>query len=179
MLRKRGRAKLNVLCHTFSCSGFLSRYSDVSAIQCQLNDFSSLYSGTHDFDRLYYYSIPQYCDNNFDNFVDDSLADFDESVNFLNFSVDNAPHVSLNRPFEVSHQENSHSNNNRHFDRHFDKQQRKRSYRRDSHQSDRLHPMHHPIDLSSRTDTPIDEINLLSKGPSFCPIPRDINWYKC
>ena len=29
-------------------------------------------------------------------------------------------------------------------------------------------------DLSSRTDTPIDEINLLGKGPSFCPIPRDI-----
>ena len=33
--------------------------------------------------------------------------------------------------------------------------------------------------MSSRTDTPIDEVNLLSKGPSFCPIPRDINWYKC
>ena len=27
--------------------------------------------------------------------------------------------------------------------------------------------------------TAVDEINLLSKGPSFCPIPRDINWYKC
>ena len=33
--------------------------------------------------------------------------------------------------------------------------------------------------MSSRTDTPVDEANLLSKGPSFCPIPRDINWYKC
>ena len=33
--------------------------------------------------------------------------------------------------------------------------------------------------MSSGTDTPVDEINLLSKGPSFCPIPRDINWYKC
>ena len=48
-----------------------------------------------------------------------------------------------------------------------------------SHQSDRLHPTHHPIDLSSRTDSPVDEINLLSKRPSFWPIPRDINWYKC
>ena len=46
-----------------------------------------------------------------------------------------------------------------------DKQQRKRSYRRGSHQSDRLHPTHHPIDLSSRTDTQVDEINLLGKGP--------------
>ena len=56
---------------------------------------------------------------------------------------------------------------------------RKHPYRRGSHQSDRLHPTHRPIDLSSKTDTPVDEINLLSKGPSFCPIPRDINWYKC
>ena len=35
------------------------------------------------------------------------------------------------------------------------------------------------IDLSSRNDTHTDEIRLLSKGPSFCPIPRDINWHKC
>ena len=97
--------------------------------------------------------------------MDDSLADFEESVNFFNFSVDHAPHVSLNQPFEVLHQENSRSNNNRHFD----KQHRKRSYRRGSHQSDRLHPTHHPIDLSGRTDTLVDEINLLSKGPSFVP----------
>ena len=82
--------------------------------------------------------------------------------------------MSLNQPFEVSHQENSRSSNNRHFD----KQQRKRSYHRGS-QSDRLHRTHHPIDLSSRTDTPADEINLLSKVLSFCPIPRDIKWYKC
>ena len=41
--------------------------------------------------------------------------------------------------------------------------------------SDRLHTTHHPIDLASRTDTPINEINLLSKGPSFYPIPRSIN----
>ena len=63
--------------------------------------------------------------------MDDSLADFEESVNFFNFSVDHAPHVSLNQPFEVFHQENSRGNNNRHFD----KQHRKRSYRRGSHQS--------------------------------------------
>ena len=107
--------------------------------------------------------------------MDDSLADFEESVNFFNFSVDHAPHASLNQPFEVLHQENSRSNNNRHFD----KLHRKRSYRRGSHQSDRLHPTHHHIDLSGRTDTLVDEINLLSKGPSFCPIPRNINWYKC
>ena len=94
-------AKLNVLCHKFSGSRFLSRYSNVSVIQCQLNDFSRLYSGAHNFNRFYSglscYSNPHYCDNNFDNFVDDSLADFDESVNFFNFSVDNAPHVSLNQ----------------------------------------------------------------------------------
>ena len=129
----------------------------------------------HDYKRFYNCSIPQYCDNNFDNFVDDSLADFEESVNFSNFSVDHAPHVSLNQPFEVLHQENSHSDNNRHFD----KQHGKRSDHRSSHQSDRLHPLHHPIDLSNRTGTAVDEINLLSKGPSFFPILRDINWYKC
>ena len=33
--------------------------------------------------------------------------------------------------------------------------------------------------MSSGTDPPVDEINLLSKGPSFCPIPIDVNWYKC
>ena len=44
---------------------------------------------------------------------------------------------------------------------------------------DRPHPMHYPIDLSSRNVTHTEEINLLSKGPSFCPIPRDINWHKC
>ena len=179
MLKKRGLAKLNVLCRKFSGSRFLSRYGNVSAIQCQLNDFSRLYSEAHNFDRFYsglsYYSNPHYCDNNFDNFVDDNLADFDESVNFFNFSVDIAPHVTLSQPFKALHQENSQSSNNRHFD----KQQRKPSYRRNSHESDRLHPMHHPIDLSSRTDTPINEINLLSKGQSFCTIPRDINWHKC
>ena len=103
------------------------------------------------------------------------LQTLKSQLTFFNFSVDHAPHVSLNQPFEVLHQENSRSNNNRHFD----KQQRKRSYRRSSHQSDRLHPTHHPIDLFSGTDTLVDEINLLSKGPSFCPIPKDINWYKC
>ena len=151
----------------FSRNKFFSRYSDVSAMQRQHNDFFRFHSRAHDFKRFDYCSIRQYCDNNFDNFVDDSLADFEESVNCFNYSVDHAPHVSLNQPFEVLHKENSRGNNHGHFD----KQHRKRSYRRGSHQSDRLHPTHHPIDLSSRTDTPVDEINLLSKGPSFCPIP--------
>ena len=117
-------------------------------MQRQHNDFFRFHSRAHDIKRFCYYSIPQYCDDNFDNFVDDSFADFEESVNFFNFSVDHAPRVSLNQPFEVLHQENSSSNNNRHFD----KQHRKRSYRRVSHQSD--------IDLSSGTDTPVDEIVL-------------------
>ena len=38
--------------------------------------------------------------------------------------------------------------------------------------------MHYPIDLSSRNVTHTEEISLLSKGPSFCPIPRDIKWHK-
>ena len=74
-----------------------------------LNVSSRLYSGAHNFDRFYsglsYYSSLHYCDYHFDNFVDDNLADFDESVNFFNFSVDNAPHVSLSQPFEALHQE--------------------------------------------------------------------------
>ena len=73
------------------------------------------------------------------------------------------------------YQENSRSSSNRHFD----KQQRRRSYRRNSRKSDRLHPTHRPIDFSGRSDTPKDKIYLLSKGPSFCPIPKDINWHKC
>ena len=96
--QRRGRAKLIVLRRKFSCNKFLSRYSDVSAKQRQHNDFCRFHSRAHDFKRFYYCSIPQYCDNNFDNFVDDSLADFEESVNFLNFSFDHVPHVSLNQP---------------------------------------------------------------------------------
>ena len=38
---------------------------------------------------------------------------------------------------------------------------------------------HCPIDLSSRSGALIDEATLLSKGSSFCPVPRDINWHKC
>ena len=39
--------------------------------------------------------------------------------------------------------------------------------------------MHYPIDLSSGNVIHRHEISLLNKGPSFCPIPRDINWHKC
>ena len=42
-----------------------------------------------------------------------------------------------------------------------------------------FHSTHCPIDLSSRNGAPVDETTLLSKGPSFCPVPRDINWHKC
>ena len=66
---------------------------------------------------LSYYSNPHHCDNNFDNFVDDNLADFDESAYFFNFSADIAPHVSLNLPLKALHQENSRNGNNRHFDK--------------------------------------------------------------
>ena len=100
MLRKRGRAKLNVLRRKFSGSRFLSRYGNVYAIQRQLNDFPRFYSEAHNFNGfdsgLSYYSNPHYCDNNFDNFLDDNLTDSDESVNFFNFRVDIVPHVSLN-----------------------------------------------------------------------------------
>ena len=63
--------------------------------------------------------------------------------------------------------------------RRFDKQRIKRSFRGGLERPDSPHPMHYPIDLSSRNDTHTDEIRLLSKGPSFCPIPKDINWHKC
>ena len=66
-LRKRGRAKLIVLRRKFSRNKFLSRYNDVSAKQRQHNDFFRFHSREHDFKRFYYCSIPQYCDNNFDN----------------------------------------------------------------------------------------------------------------
>ena len=91
-------------------------------MQLQHNDFLG-FTPEHMMLKDFIIQIPQYCDNNFENFMDDSLADFEESVNFFNFSVDHAPHVSLNQPFEVLHQENSRSNKNRHFD----KQHRKRS----------------------------------------------------
>ena len=56
----------------------------------------------------------------------------------------------------------------------------KRSRRFDkAHRNNSLHPSHHPIDLSSRSGVLDGEIDLLSKGPSFCPTPSDINWYKC
>ena len=48
-----------------------------------------------------------------------------------------------------------------------------------SYRNNSLHPSHHPIDLSTRSGLLDGEIDLLSKGPSFCPTPSDINWYKC
>ena len=63
--------------------------------------------------------------------------------------------------------------------RRFDKAHRKRSCRKNSYRDNSLHPSHHPIDSSSRSGVLDGEIELLSKGPSFCPTPSDINWYKC
>ena len=61
----------------------------------------------------------------------------------------------------------------------FDKQHRKHSSRGGHRKRSNFHSTHCPIDLSSRNCAPVDETTLLSKGPSFCPVPRDINWYKC
>ena len=63
--------------------------------------------------------------------------------------------------------------------RRFDKANRKRSCRKNSYRNYFLHLSDHPIDLSSTSGVLDDEIDLLSKGPSFCPTPSDINWYKC
>ena len=62
--------------------------------------------------------------------------------------------------------------------RRFYKAHRKRSCRKNSYRNNSLHPSHHPIDLSSRSGVLDVEIDLLSKGLSFCPTPSDINWYK-
>ena len=101
------------------------------------------------------------------NFVGYNFADYDQSKHFFNFSNNNIPHPSLDQPSETFHQQNSGSSKNRHFD----KQRKKRSFQGGPRRSDRPHPMHYSIDLSSRNDTHTDE------GPSFCPIPRDINWH--
>ena len=63
--------------------------------------------------------------------------------------------------------------------RRFDKARRKRSCRKKSYRNNSLHSSHHPIDLSSRSGVHDGEIDLLSKEPSFCPTPSDINWHKC
>ena len=64
--------------------------------------------------------------------------------------------------------------------RRFDKQRRKRSSRGEGRcEPSSFHSTHGPIDLSSRNGVPVDEATLLSKGLSFCPVPRDINWHKC
>ena len=44
ILRKRGHSKLILLCHKFSRNRFFSRYNDVSAMQCQHNDFFRFHS---------------------------------------------------------------------------------------------------------------------------------------
>ena len=83
--------------------------------------------------------------------------------------------MPLNQQPDLSNQVNSRIKCNRRFD----KRRRKRSSRGDRHKPNVFHSTHCPIDLSSRNVTPEDETALLSKGPSFCPVPRDINWHKC
>ena len=83
--------------------------------------------------------------------------------------------MPLNRQPDLSNQVNSRTK----YNRRFDKRRRKRSSRGVSHKPNVCHPTHCPIDLSGRNVTPEDEATLLSKGPSFCPVPRDINWHKC
>ena len=63
--------------------------------------------------------------------------------------------------------------------RRFDKARRKRSCKKSSYRNKSLHPSHQPVDFSSRSSVLDGEIDLLSKGPSFCPTPSDINWHKC
>lgn len=40
--------------------------------------------------------------------------------------------------------------------------------------TDQPHQLY-PINLSGMSISP-DQVNLLKKGPSFCPMPKDINW---
>ena len=108
---------------------------------------------------------------------DFSYNDFssDNSANFVDFSVKVSQLMPLNRQPDLSNQVNSRTKCNRHFD----KRRRKCSSRGVSRKPNVCHPTHCPIDLSSRNVTPEDEATLLSKGTSFFPVPRDINWHKC
>ena len=159
--------------HTFS-----SRQSNISVHLNQLDSFSWPNFGfSKNFYRFYpnhsFYDSSHHTD--FSNFKDYNFSDCDKSKHYFNFSDNDIPHPSLDQSFEAFHLQYSRSSRNRRFD----KQRRKRSFRGGLGRSDSPHPMHYPIDLSSRNDTHTDEIRLLSKGPSFCPIPRDINWHKC
>ena len=120
---------------------------------------------------------------NFVTYLDEiDLNDFsynafslDNSANFVDFSVKVSQLMPLNRQPDLSNQVNSHTKCNRCFD----KWHRKCSSRGVSHKPNVCQPTHCPTDLSSSNVTPEDEATLLIKGPSLCPVPRDINWHKC
>ena len=177
-LKIRRLTKLKVLLRKFQGHTFSSRQSNISVHLNQLDSFSWPNFGfSKNFYRFYpnhsFYDSSHHTD--FSNFIDYNFSDCDKSKHYFNFSDNNISHPSLDQSFEAFHLQYSRSSRNRRFD----KQCRKRSFRGGLGCSDRLHPMHYAIDLSCRNDTHIDEIRLLSKGPSFCPIPRDINWHKC
>ena len=111
------------------------------------------------------------------DFNDFSYNDFlsDNSTNFVDFSVNVSQPMPLNQQPDLSNQVNFRIKCNKRFD----ERRRKRSSIGDRHKPNVFHPTHCPIDLSSRNITSEDKTILLSKGPSFCPVPREINWHKC
>ena len=135
------------------------------------NNFNNFYYRYADFNQNFVTYLDEIDFNDF-SYNDFSL---DNSANFVGFSVKVSQLMPLNRQPDLSNQVNSRTECNRRFD----KRRRKRSSRGVSHKPNVCHPTHCPIDLSSRNITPEDETTLLSKGPSFCPVLRDINWHKC
>ena len=135
------------------------------------NNFNNFYYLHADFNQNFVTYLDEI------NFNDFSYNDFslDNSATFVDFSVNVSQLMPLNRQPDLSDQVKSRTKCNRRFD----KRCRKRSSRGVSHKPNVCYPTHCPIDLSNRNVTREDEATLLSKGPSFCPVPRDINWHKC
>ena len=121
-------------------------------------DFNQIFVTHFDFDDCSYNDLWSY-----------------NSKNCFDFSVDLGQLMPLNQQPDRNNKASFRTICNRRFD----KQRRKRSSRAGRRKHSNSHSTHCPIDLSSRNDAPVDETTLLSKGPSFCPVPRDINWYKC
>ena len=118
-------------------------------------------------------SVDKFLDSSFlcDTFVDSDFSwsfyfDFSDPIDFGQDTVQ--PRNLLN--FNCNYNKRS---------RRFDRARRKRSCRKNSYRNNSLHPSHHPIDLLSRSGVLDGETDLLSKGPSFCPTPSDINLHKC
>ena len=122
--------------------------------------------------------------NNFVTYFDDlSYNDslLYNSTNFLDFSEYLGQPIPLNQQPDRNNQVISRITCNGRFD----KQRRKRSSRVGGggggghSKPNNLHSAHCSIDLSSGNVAPVDETILVSKGPSSCPVSRDINWHKC